>query len=134
MRNSQKRGRNWNARPPSAKQNCSGFAPNLSERMQQANVIDQLHAAIADQQVLHLDYRDESGRTTLRDVEPLCLAFWGGAWTLGAWCRLREDFRSFRPDRIASFTPTGETFVETPARGLAAYVRAMGGATEATQD
>lgn len=122
--------------PPQLKQRTQRsriFAPTWSEREQRARVIDQLHAAIAEQQVLHLDYCDESGRASARDVEPLCLAFWGGAWTLGAWCRLREDFRSFRPDRMANFAPTGETFAETPERGLAAYVRAMGGDAEAAQ-
>jgi predicted DNA-binding transcriptional regulator YafY len=105
------------------------FAPSRRARIE-TDVIDSLHAAIADNRVLRLDYRDESGRASTREVEPLCLAFWGGAWTLGAWCRLREDFRSFRPDRIATFAPTGETFVETAERGLVAYVRAMGGDTD----
>jgi predicted DNA-binding transcriptional regulator YafY len=38
-----------------------------------------------------------------------------------------EDFRSFRPDRIVDFAETGETFVETDARGLAGYLRTVGG-------
>ena len=105
------------------------FAP-ARRGIEATDTIDRLHAAIAEYRVLRLDYRDESGRTSTREVEPLCLAFWGGAWTLGAWCRLREDFRSFRPDRIASFASTGETFVETAERGLIAYVRAMGGDPE----
>jgi predicted DNA-binding transcriptional regulator YafY len=92
-----------------------------------SGVIDRLHEAIAGHRVLRLDYRDESGRASLRDVEPLCLAFWGGAWTLGCWCRLRTDFRNFRPDRIAVLDVTGEIFAETAERGLAAYLRASGG-------
>ena len=107
------------------------FAPPRRDRIETSGIIDRLHAAIAECHVLHLDYRDESGRATSREVEPLCLAFWGGAWTLGAWCRLRVDFRSFRPDRVVSFAPTGETFVETAERGLAAYIRAMGAETDA---
>ena len=103
------------------------FAPPRRDRIEATEVIDRLHAAIAEHQVLHLDYRDESGRTSSREIEPLCLAFWGGAWTLGAWCRLRRDFRNFRPDRIVQFAPTAETFVETPERGLAAYLRSVGG-------
>jgi len=103
------------------------FAPPRRGRIETTGVIDRLHTAIADYQVLRLDYRDESGRASSRDVEPLCLAFWGGAWTLGAWCRLREDFRNFRPDRIAQFEATGETFSETAERGLAAYLRSVGG-------
>ncbi len=90
-------------------------------------LIDRLHAAIAANQVLRLAYADEAGRTTEREVEPLCLAFWGGKWTLGTWCRLRVNFRNFRPDRIAECTLTGERFDEVPERSLNAYLDAMRG-------
>jgi predicted DNA-binding transcriptional regulator YafY len=105
------------------------FAP-AQWREVKNGIIDQLHEAIAEHRVLRLDYRDESQRSSVRDVEPLCLAFWGGAWTLGAWCRLRESFRNFRPDRIAAFDPTGEVFSETDQRGLVAYMRSMGGSAD----
>jgi predicted DNA-binding transcriptional regulator YafY len=88
-------------------------------------LIDRLNAAITGGQVLRLEYSDGSGRTSSREVEPLCLAFWGGAWTLGTWCRLRLDFRNFRPDRIASCTVTDERFEEVHGRGLDAYLVAM---------
>jgi len=92
-----------------------------------AALIDRLNAAITDGQVLRLEYSDEAGRTSTRDVEPLCLAFWGGKWTLGTWCRLRVGFRNFRPDRIASCTITGERFGEVDGRNLDAYLQAMRG-------
>jgi predicted DNA-binding transcriptional regulator YafY len=92
-----------------------------------ALLIDRLNAAITDNQVLRLDYSDEAGRTSTREVEPLCLAFWGGKWTLGTWCRLRVGFRNFRPDRIASCTITGERFSDTEGRNLDAYLQAMQG-------
>jgi predicted DNA-binding transcriptional regulator YafY len=110
------------------------FAPPRRDRIEATAVIDRLHAAIEQHHVLRMDYHDESGRASTRDVEPLCLAFWGGAWTLGAWCRLRNDFRNFRPDRIARFDATGETFVETTERGLVAYLRSVGGDAEAFED
>jgi predicted DNA-binding transcriptional regulator YafY len=104
------------------------FAPVWRDQHREdfAVLIDQLHAAIVGNQVLRLDYRDESGQTSSREVEPLCLSFWGGKWTLGAWCRLRRDFRNFRPDRIEVGVPTGEVFAEVAERGLAAYLRAVG--------
>lgn len=101
------------------------FAPTLSGRTEANRVVEQLHAAIDTQNVLRLDYRDEHQATSTREVEPLCLAFWGGSWTLGAWCRLRRDFRNFRPDRIVEFATTGEIFADDPARGFTAYLRAM---------
>lgn len=89
--------------------------------------IDQLHAAIEAHHVLRIDYSDETGNTSTREVEPLCLAFWGGKWTLGTWCRLREGFRNFRPDRIASCTASSERFDEQPGRDLDAYLKSVGG-------
>jgi len=89
--------------------------------------IDQLHAAIEKQSVLRLFYRDEVGHESEREIEPLCLAFWGGKWTLGTWCRLRRDFRNFRPDRIERFEETGEIFESAPDRNLASYLQAMRG-------
>jgi predicted DNA-binding transcriptional regulator YafY len=89
-------------------------------------LIDQLHDAIEQREVVTLDYRDESGAASLRDIEPLCLAFWGGAWTLGAWCRLRADFRNFRPDRIAGIKLTGERCADLRERGFEAYLKSVG--------
>jgi predicted DNA-binding transcriptional regulator YafY len=102
------------------------FAPEVA-RLESSGLIDRLHAAIESHQVLRLSYRASDDSATTREVEPLCLAFWGGSWTLGAWCRMREDYRSFRPDRIVAFEPSGETFVETESRGLAGYLRSVGG-------
>ena len=91
-----------------------------------AAMIDTLNDAIEHRHVINLDYRDESGDASLRAVEPLCLAFWGNAWTLGAWCRLRADFRNFRPDRIVAATCSGERFSDRPERGFDAYLRSVG--------
>src|SRR5258708_10672980 len=51
--------------------------------------------------VLKMTYQGrERAEETQRDVEPLGVAFYGGAWYLVAWCRLRQDHRNFRIDRI----------------------------------
>lgn len=103
------------------------FAPQLDNRIEASGLIDALHAAVLEQQVLRLNYRDSEARCSQREIEPLCLSFWGGSWTLGAWCRLRAGFRSFRPDRIADYAVTGERFAESRERGLDAYLRSVGG-------
>ena len=102
------------------------YAPELDNRIEASGMIDRLHESVEARQVLRLQYRDPSARETTREVEPLCLTFWGGSWTLGAWCRLREDFRNFRPDRIVGIEITGEAFVEIAGRDLNAYLRAVG--------
>lgn len=102
------------------------FAPELPNRIEATGLIDRLHGAIQARRVLLLDYRDQHEAVTRREVEPLCLAFWGGSWTLGGWCRLRADFRSFRPDRIATLAETGQSFEDDRTRGLEAYLRSVG--------
>lgn len=97
------------------------YAPEVA-RLENSGLIDRLHDAIETRHVLRLEYRDQEAQVTAREIEPLCLAFWGGSWTIGAWCRLREDFRSFRPDRIAAIDETGEIFADDPARGIEAYM------------
>ena len=105
------------------------YAPELDNRIEASGMIDRLHAAVEARQVLRLQYRDPSGNETVREVEPLCLTFWGGSWTLGAWCRLRGGFRNFRPDRIVGVEATGEAFVEIAGRDLNAYLRSVGSPT-----
>ena len=101
------------------------YAPEVA-RLENSGLIDRLHDAIETRHVLRLEYRDQEAQVTAREIEPLCLAFWGGSWTIGAWCRLREDFRSFRPDRIAAIDDTGEIFADDPARGIEAYMARVG--------
>jgi predicted DNA-binding transcriptional regulator YafY len=45
-------------------------------------------------------------------------------WTAGAWCELRNDFRSFRPDRILELV-LAEHFTDEPGKDLATYLRAL---------
>jgi predicted DNA-binding transcriptional regulator YafY len=104
------------------------LAPATPRFARDRALMGEVHAAIAAHHVVHLEYAREDGSASAREVEPLCLAFWGHAWTLGAWCRLRRDFRNFRIDRIATLEPREEVFAETEQRGLNAYLRvACGG-------
>jgi predicted DNA-binding transcriptional regulator YafY len=87
--------------------------------------IDLLERAVERRDVLTLDYRDEAGRSTARDVRPLGLWFWGKVWTLAAWCELRDDFRAFRIDRLGSVAPAGRTFKPERGKLLADFYRRM---------
>jgi predicted DNA-binding transcriptional regulator YafY len=49
---------------------------------------------------LTAEYVDAMGEHSERVLWPLGLFYWGGVWTLAAWCELRADYRSFRLDRF----------------------------------
>ncbi|PYQ47264.1 MAG: DNA-binding transcriptional regulator [Acidobacteria bacterium] len=88
--------------------------------------LDALHEAIEGRRLVSFAYVRPDGAASERDVEPVCLAFWGSAWTLGAWCRMRRDFRNFRLDRMSGMRVRDETFPDDPARGLRAFLASVG--------
>jgi predicted DNA-binding transcriptional regulator YafY len=82
----------------------------------------QLREALGTGRVLRIAYTDRAGVTSERVVEPL--GFFGGDhWYLIAWCRLRDDVRGFRLDRVASAEvldePVPERRVDLDAVGAA---------------
>ncbi len=102
------------------------YAPPVHAHRGLDPLMDSIKLAIADHAILHLSYADEENKPTSRTVRPLSLNFWGAVWTLVAWCELRNDFRSFRLDRIRKCTRTGAAFSEEPGRTLDDFLRKVG--------
>ena len=83
----------------------------------------ELRRAIRERRPLEFAYRDASGDGTSRRVRPLSLAYFGPVWLLAAWCELREDFRTFRLDRITDFTLIEEVFRNEPGKTLHDFLK-----------
>jgi predicted DNA-binding transcriptional regulator YafY len=81
-------------------------------------------AACRDSECLRFAYRSRDGADTRREVEPHALVNFGRRWYLVAWDRGRQDWRSFRVDRLARPASTGVRFSarELPAKDAAAFV------------
>jgi predicted DNA-binding transcriptional regulator YafY len=56
--------------------------------------------ACQDRETLAFTYRDRRGEVTSRSVEPGSLVHTGKVWYLAAWDLDRDDWRTFRVDRI----------------------------------
>lgn len=59
---------------------------------------------------LRMHYRDRTQRASERLIEPLRLVHTGSRWYLVAWDLKREDWRTFRVDRVQSLHDTGTQF------------------------
>ncbi|MER7503513.1 helix-turn-helix transcriptional regulator [Nonomuraea pusilla] len=82
-----------------------------------------IEEALLRRRVLRLDYADAKGALTSREVEPgVFLGGRGGFWYLVGWCRLRDDVRVFRLDRIVSAAVLAERCPERPIEGFATGV------------
>jgi predicted DNA-binding transcriptional regulator YafY len=80
--------------------------------------------ACRESELLRFGYRTRQGADSRREVEPHSLVNHGRRWYLVAWDRGREDWRTFRVDRLAKPASMGVRFAarRLPARDAAAYV------------
>ncbi len=77
----------------------------------QKTVLPTILKAISEREALAMSYlgqRDE--RPQQRVVEPIGVYFRNDLWHLVAHCRLRDDVRNFRLDRIDRLAPIGQFF------------------------
>ncbi len=89
-----------------------------------SSVLTELAGVCRDAERLRFGYRDHGGTVTRRTVEPHRLVCSERRWYLVAWDLEREDWRTFRVDRIEPRPPHGPRFTPRPppAEDLAAYV------------
>jgi predicted DNA-binding transcriptional regulator YafY len=87
-------------------------------------VLTELAHLCRDAERLRFEYRDHEGAATRRTVEPHRLVCTERRWYLVAWDVDRDDWRTFRVDRITPRPPHGPRFAPRtpPADDLAAYV------------
>jgi predicted DNA-binding transcriptional regulator YafY len=89
-----------------------------------AQQLTTIGAACRDTECLRFAYASRDGTASRREVEPQALVNRGRRWYLVAWDRHREDWRTFRVDRIERAAATGARFTPRalPAKDAAAYV------------
>jgi predicted DNA-binding transcriptional regulator YafY len=80
--------------------------------------------ACRDSECLRFGYRSRDAIDSRREVEPHALVNHGRRWYLVAWDRRRDDWRTFRIDRLSKPAATGVRFAprRLPATDAAAYV------------
>ncbi|NOU58345.1 helix-turn-helix transcriptional regulator [Marinifilum caeruleilacunae] len=73
--------------------------------------LQDIQQALVKSKVLQLEYfAHYTQEHSLREVEPIGLLFYALNWHLIAYCRLREDYRDFRLDRIRNLEVSNETY------------------------
>ncbi|MGB3454761.1 MAG: YafY family protein [Litorimonas sp.] len=88
--------------------------------------IARLRDAVERRDIMMMAYLSLDGTESEREVRPLQVEHWQNVWTLTAWCELRDGFRTFRVDRIATLHAVGRTFPPDPDRSYEAYLALVG--------
>jgi predicted DNA-binding transcriptional regulator YafY len=81
--------------------------------------LDMLHSAAQEHRIVLIVYTSAKMASPVSDVRiHLALYFWGETWAMAAWCEMRNDFRTFRVDRIQHLETLDEVFTSKAGQML----------------
>jgi predicted DNA-binding transcriptional regulator YafY len=118
--------------PPAARATAEGvplYAVVIEPDAATQRSLQLLREAVHARRKVKMRYLDAGGRESRRVLWPLGCFYWGSVWTLGAWCEARQDFRSFRVDRMAAVEVLDERVGHEAGRTLADYLRSVKAST-----
>ncbi len=98
------------------------FAPDFVHNKQQKRLWEDIHHAIKKLNPIKIHYNSLDEVNSERILYPLGLVYWGSKWTLASWCTKRQDFRSFRIDRILESNVLKDSFDLTERVNLHAFL------------
>lgn len=85
---------------------CSQSSDNIK--------FEQLKNAVIQYKCVNITYAGSGKEIGSRKIRPLKLMYKSKAWYLKAYCTERQDFRTFRLNRIISVEPLDESFTPMP--------------------
>jgi predicted DNA-binding transcriptional regulator YafY len=89
------------------------------------NFLTDIQRALVNKEVLEIEYHSTQEELTRREVEPIGIQFYSGAWHLIGWCRLRSGYRDFRSDRIKTLANNGKKFDGRNLISLQEYLHSL---------
>ncbi|NMP26571.1 YafY family transcriptional regulator [Rahnella sp. SAP-1] len=99
------------------------FSMTATPQAEQTASWEVINAAIQLNAAVCITYLSLKGKTSIRKIFPLGLFYWGGKWTVGAWCCIRETYRDFRVDRILDIQAIPNSTCQITRATLADYKR-----------
>ena len=90
----------------------ANWAPHEIETLDMAQVRAWIHAG----RKLELHYVDEQGRESRRIIWPLLIGYRETTRLLVSWCESRDDFRTFRTDRVRDAVFLDDRYPGRPAQ------------------
>ena len=99
------------------------YAPTGGLSAMSQKTLQSLRESVQEKRKVFIQYRDLAEQSSERVLRPLGCFYWGKVWTLSAWCERRQDFRTFRIDRVVKLKALDERFRDEAGRTLADLLR-----------
>nr|WP_283808392.1 YafY family protein [Geovibrio thiophilus] len=91
------------------------FSPWGSPENKGKQRLDLIRNALRLRKLISFEYVNAEGGRSVREAEPDRLIFRDYTWYLSAFCRKRNEYRTFRTSRMKNVTVSDETCPERPA-------------------
>lgn len=95
---------------------------SLQDRSASSVHVGLLRETIRRKEIIEITYTNADGLASSRRLRPLVIWNLSDGWMFSAWCELRNDFRTFRLDRISGIKRTGACFEDDGKTGLRAFL------------
>ncbi|HMI80105.1 MAG TPA: YafY family protein [Ferruginibacter sp.] len=96
----------------------------LAEDEKQQNAwLSAIQNAIIAKTVLQIEYSNNEGKHSKREIEPVGLIFYTNQWHLYAWCRDKKAYRDFKVKMIAHLLDTEKPHSIKKHQDLEDYVK-----------
>ena len=89
------------------------------------NFLTEIQKALVNKEVLEIEYHSTQEELTRREIEPIGIQYYSGAWHVIGWCRLRSGYRDFRADRIKTLTNSEKKFDGRNLISLQEYLHSL---------
>ena len=100
--------------------------PKMDNNNFQNNFLSEIQNAIVNRETIKFEYfSNYTGQLNSREAEPSGLCHYGDHWHLIAYCRMRNDFRDFRIDRISKLRRQNERFDKDRKADFQNFVKQM---------
>lgn len=78
----------------------------------QKNIFYNIKTAILENYIIHFTYYSSKGEKSFRKIEPVKLIFKNHAWYLQGYCLAKNDYRTFKINRIENLIVTNDKFIK----------------------
>ncbi len=89
------------------------------------NFLTDIQKALVNREVLEIEYHSTQEEMSRREIEPIGIQYYSGAWHVIGWCRLRSGYRDFRADRIKTLISCGKKFDGRNLISLQEYLHSL---------
>lgn len=98
---------------------------NPAPDKESTDFLTQIQDAITTQTGLYIEYLNNNGEQSTREIEPIGLTFYSNQWHLIAWCWKRAAYRDFKVARIKNLSPTHEPFKKKAHYSINDYIKSL---------